>query len=143
MKSKLTDFTPMQLDFLSALAIIEEPVSLDLMITLVPLSPGSLVDLIKKAERFCLIKHRETMVQMADDMPAELALTLRDRGTREFATILLAKLKEQERHAMSTLPLTANLSARAGQKFEAAVDQRPRRGDEGAVQGAFFPLYLG
>ena len=120
MRIKLTDFSPHQLDFLCALAIIKEPISLNLMNTLVPLSPESLVNLIKKAEQFDLLRHSETMVQLAPDIPEELSLFLRDRGNLEFAAALLAKLKTQERHVMSNPSLFANLSAQAGRKFEAA-----------------------
>jgi len=120
MKIKLTDFSPHQLNFLCALAIIKEPISLNLMNTLVPLSPESLVNLIKKAEQFDLLRHSETIVQLASDIPEDVAISLRNRCTLEFAAALLAKLKTQEQHIIVNRCLLANLSARAGRKFEAA-----------------------
>ena len=120
MKIKLTDFSPHQLDFLCALAIMKEPIPLNLMNALVPLSPESLVNLIKKAEQFNLLRHSETIVQLAPDIPEDFSLSIRDRGTPEFAEALLAKLGAQKLNVMSNPPLFANLSARAGRKFEAA-----------------------
>jgi len=129
MKINLRDFSPPQLDFLSALAIMKEPISLNLMNTLVPLSPASLVSLIKKAEQFDLLRHSETMIELAPDIPEELSLSLRDKGTPEFAAVLIARLKKQERHVMSNPSLLANLSARAGQKFEAASLENDMAGE--------------
>lgn len=120
MRMNLTEFSPLQLDFLAALAIIEEPISLDLMITLVPLSPESLIALIKKASQLDLLNQIEAMVQIAPDIPEEFALSLRDRGTPEFAAALLDKLKAQEQHVTSNPCILANLSARTGHYFEAA-----------------------
>lgn len=120
MEMKPSDFSPVQLDFLSTLSIIEEPVSLDLLVALVPLAPDSLVSLVKKAEHFGLIRHSESMIQIAPGIPGKLASSLLCRCTPEFADALLAKIEALDSPEVPSHSLRANLSARSGRIFEAA-----------------------
>ncbi len=120
MNSDLQTFTTAQRQFLATLEVISEPVSLDLMNYLSPLTSGALVDLIQKTRgNGLVVMDADQNVYLAHDTPANIINELRCICTPEAANNMLKRLSTHQAYGMVSLPVIAHLKGRAGLKHDA------------------------
>ena len=77
MPDSFPDFTPLQWEFLSALEAFSEPVTIEIIGTLVPLPPGQFLDFIRKCETNDWIHQSENdLFSLSDELPSGVQLKL-------------------------------------------------------------------
>ncbi len=84
MSLKVPDFSPAQWEFIAATQAFEEPVSVHIIGALVPLSPGEILDLLRKSLKLKWIhRSEEDLFSLTADIPEQVAAVLQKINTPE------------------------------------------------------------
>lgn len=122
MKSSLVDFSPQQWEFLATLYSVREPMTIEVIEKVAPLSPAQLLDLIHRAPALGLLQQTDhETFQIAQDMPEAVVQKLEPINTPERISHLLKILQENETLSHLAPTTVIGLLERSGRVQEACL----------------------
>ena len=121
MERKLPELSEEQWKFMASLWALGETVPIDIIGTLCPLPPGSLLDLLDMCTEQGLIQqHKKRMFSMAPELPDAVRERLIQICNPNWLSEMLDKLEPLDLFAQLPIKTIANLLARSGRDPEAA-----------------------
>jgi len=95
MPEKLPDFNSSQWEFISIMEALDEPVSVDVIGSLVPLPPGEFLDLLRKCDHIDWV-HRsdDDIFSLAADMPKKVKSELENINSTKRISDLIDSLEK-------------------------------------------------
>ena len=122
MDIQLPEFSTSQWDFLALLEAIGEPVSIDILCTLVPLTPGELLDLIRLTKSSGWLENNDdnTFV-LGESGPTSLITELKKINTATRIKTVHNKIHDLGLHKSLNAKIHSRLLGRSGQEYDAAV----------------------
>jgi transcriptional regulator with GAF, ATPase, and Fis domain len=114
--------TKEQWSFLAVMDAFNEPVSLDILGTLVPLQPSPLIDLLSEAESRDWIKRPESkLLVISDGLSSKARLKLSDINSRENLSLLVDRIHEEKLASRISTRTMSGILQRAGRFTEAGL----------------------
>lgn len=115
------NFSSSQWNFLAVFEVFEEPVSLDIVGSLAPLTPGLMFDLLRLCEESGWIHRTENgWFSLSSKLPNEVCAKLRKINSRPCINALLNQLQSEKLTDMVSPAAYARLLTKAGQDKENA-----------------------
>ncbi|MCP4756578.1 MAG: GAF domain-containing protein [Proteobacteria bacterium] len=117
------DFKPEQWNFLAVLAALEGAVSVDIAAAVSPISPGSLIDVVKRAEELGLLSTDAAgCYRISSNLPDEVAAKLQRGDKKKRLNALLEKIETLNLQNDLPRDVYSNLLVRTGKKGMGEVE---------------------
>lgn len=124
MSESVIEFTPMQWEFIAIMDAFGEPVSIDVLGVLAPLSPGEFLDFLKKIEKtHWLNRLEDDFFSLSSDLPADVADTVRKINTLKKIENLIKKIEKSKLDSRVSQKAFVRLLQLAGKEKKAVAIQ--------------------
>ena len=122
MRARHHEFTPAQMEFLSVLQSLEDPVPVDTAALVAPLTPGALLDLVHLAtQQGWLVRSDDNYLSLNKKIPKEVAAGIERINTAERVSWMLDRLRELDLLGQLSPGMEHRLLEKSGRPYEACL----------------------
>jgi hypothetical protein len=145
MMNKHNDLSQKQLDFLSVMKAFNEPVSIDVIGTIAPLSPGDFLNLLKKCRLNKWINETsDDLFSLSNEIPEDLSRKLKKMNSREKLVKMIEILESSglnEKIPKSAFAVLLKKSGRGAKAFNMEIDFATNALKSGEIVEAVKHIY--